>query len=231
MENTTQFRLDAEMAVWRSGLAGSGNLSHEDLQELESHMLDEIEQLTQYPLSEREAFMIAKDRIGNHSELSRSYARSKTFWSLFLSRSSLYLQAVLAIIILSLTSRIAEFGTILTVARFRLPISWGTYLYSGLLAIALASLFLWLRYMSHKARNRRFKVSLTGRLTIVTLCTALLTIPLGVAFTGAPIQLELMSVFSIRQYIWIAGFFAIFGVAVVYSVRDFRSLKIKESTH
>lgn len=231
MENTTQFRLDQEIAAWRSGLAGSGNLSHDDLEELESHMLDEIEQLTQYPLSEREAFMVAKDRIGSFKDLNQSYAKSKSFWSLLKSRSKLYLQAVLVLIIISLTNRIVEFGTIMIVGTFELPMVWGSYLYCGFLMILFTALFLWIRLASSKSRQNRGRISFTGHLTIIAFVITLLTAVFGTQFISGPIQLELLSIFVIRQYIWIVGMIAILIASVIYSIKDFKALRIKATTH
>ncbi len=225
MENTTQFRLEEHIAAWRSELAGSGILSREDLDELESHLLDEIDQLSSCPLTKREAFMVAKDRIGTHAELSRPYAKSKSLWSLFKARSPLYLQAILVLIIISLISRTVEFATIMTIASFELPMAWSNYLYSGLLLTSCTILFLWFRLISRKARLQSQRVSLTGHLTIMTLIVGVLTILLGIRFTAAPIELELIGIFFIRQYIWAVGMLIVLIASIVYSVRDMKSPK------
>ncbi|GAB5523754.1 MAG: hypothetical protein Roseis2KO_16260 [Roseivirga sp.] len=225
MENTTQFKLEEQIAAWRSELAGSGNISREDLDELESHLLDEVEQLTDCPLTEREAFMVAKDRIGTDAELSQSYARSKSLWLLFKSRSTLYLQAVLVLIIISLMSRMIEFATIMTIASFELPMAWSNYLYSGLLLTGCSVLFLWFSMVSRRAGRQARRISLTGNLTLMTLIVAALTILLGIRFTAAPIELELIGIFFIRQYIWAAGMLIILIASIIYSVRDMKSPK------
>lgn len=227
MESTTQFRLEVHIAAWRSELAGSGILSREDLDELESHLLDEVDQLSSCPLTEREAFMVAKDRIGTHAELSRPYAKSKSLWSLFKARSPLYLQAILVLIIISLISRTVEFATIMTIAAFELPLAWSNYLYSGLLLTSCSVMFLWFRLVSSKARHQPRKISITGHLTIMTLVVAVLTTLLGIRFTAAPIELELIGIFFIRQYVWAVGMLIILIASIIYSVKDMRSLKSK----
>lgn len=227
MENTTQFRLEAHVTAWRSELASSGILSREDLDELESHLLDEVDQLSSCPLTEREAFMVAKDRIGTHAELSQPYARSKSLWSLFKARSPLYLQVVLVLIIISLISRTVEFATIMTIASFELPMAWSNYLYSGLLLTCCTFLFLWFRLVSRKVRHQPRRGSFTGHLTIMTLVVAVLTTLLGIRFTAAPIELELIGIFLIRQYVWATGMLIILIASIVYSIKDMKSPKAK----
>lgn len=229
MKTAQPFDLTVSISRWRSDLASSGSLTKEDLDELESHLLDEIDQLTQYPLSQKEAFMVARERIGNRSDLSQPYIQSKSAWSVFISRSNLYLQALLALIIISLTSRIVEFAVIMAVAIFRFPMSYGGYLYTGLLAVLLLTIFAWLRFVHERARKHTQRISLTGHLTVITLFVSVMAVLLGTQFVGSPIALETMSVFIIRQYIWIAGFLAVLAVSVIYSINDIKSLRVKSA--
>lgn len=229
MESTAQFSLDDHVAIWRSELANTGNLNKEDLDELESHLLDEIDQLSNYPLSRREAFMIAKDRIGNQTDLSSPYAQAKSLWSLFLTRSNFYLQAVLILSIVSLTTRAVEFITVLSVNLYNVPVFWGSYIYSGLLVVFFTAIFLWLRYISRRAIKRSRRISFTGHLTIVTLFVAACVIIFAYEFAGAPFSAEIMSVFILRQYIWIAGFLIAFAISLISSIKDFKSFRIKSA--
>lgn len=229
MKTAQSFDLTAFISGWRSDLASSGSLSKKDLDELESHMLDEIDQLTQYPLSQKEAFMIARERIGSRSDLSQPYIQSKSVWSVFISRSNLYLQALLALIIISLSSRIVEFAVIMAVAIFKFPMSYGNYLYAGLLAVLLLTIFASLRLVHQRAKRRTQRISLTGHLTIITLFVSIMAVLFGTQFVGAPIPLETMSIFVIRQYIWMAGFLVVFAIAIIYSIRDTKSLRVKRA--
>ncbi|MCE7993269.1 MAG: hypothetical protein HEP71_14885 [Roseivirga sp.] len=229
MKTTQSFDLISVISDWRSDLASSGSLTKEDLDELESHMLDEMDQLTRHPLSQKEAFLVARERIGSRSDLSQPYIQSKSPWTIFMSRSNLYLQALLALIIISLTTRIVEFVVILTVASFELPMIWGSYLYAGLLTVLLLAIFVGLRFVHHRARKRSQRVSLTGNLTMMTLFVSIIAVLFGTQFVGAPIPLEIMSIFIIRQYIWIVGFAAVFVTSVVYSIRDIKSLRVKRA--
>jgi len=76
------FDLSASTAGWLDDLRRSGAFEETDLEELESHLKDEIEQLMDKGLSEKEAFWVATSRVGNREELPREYAKvnSRPVW-------------------------------------------------------------------------------------------------------------------------------------------------------
>lgn len=65
--------LEARIRDWRSSLQSTGDVGTEDLDELESHMMEEIADLRSRGLSETEALLVATRRIGEAHELSREY--------------------------------------------------------------------------------------------------------------------------------------------------------------
>jgi hypothetical protein len=67
--------LEAQIAGWRAYLAGSPALHGHDLEELESHLRDQIAELGDAGLSCDEAFLIAVNRMGDIDALSREFAR------------------------------------------------------------------------------------------------------------------------------------------------------------
>lgn len=69
------FQLSEGLESWKNQLAGSKAYSKSDLDELESHILDEIENLTQYPLTDEEAFMIATNRLGSVKDLNEEFKK------------------------------------------------------------------------------------------------------------------------------------------------------------
>lgn len=73
MSATTQ---EDRLAAWRRTLIQTGDLSPEDIEELEAHFLEEIDHLQAKGLSEAEAFLIASKRIGETQQLSREYFKS-----------------------------------------------------------------------------------------------------------------------------------------------------------
>jgi hypothetical protein len=75
MGGKTMFDLNQEIAKWRSNLTQSETLSKSDVDELESHLREEIESLKSAKLSDEEAFMIAAHRLGSPEGLADEFAK------------------------------------------------------------------------------------------------------------------------------------------------------------
>lgn len=75
MENRTQFSLEKEIKQWRSEFSNSSSFSDDNVEELETHLLDEISALNEKGLTYEEAFWIAKNRIGSTSVLQQEYKK------------------------------------------------------------------------------------------------------------------------------------------------------------
>jgi len=82
------FDLNEEITKWRITLAESEKCSKPDIDELETHLHEEIEHLTPACLSEQEAFVVAKGRLGDTASLENEFAkvnggyilRNRLFW-------------------------------------------------------------------------------------------------------------------------------------------------------
>jgi len=82
------FDLNEQINKWRNGLAQSQTLDKADIDELESHLREEIGQLTALQLSDEEAFLIAAHRLGSTESLAVEYEkinrgatfRHRLFW-------------------------------------------------------------------------------------------------------------------------------------------------------
>lgn len=74
--------LDGLLASWRRWMLGRAAVRAADVDELESHLRDQIDHLVGVGLSEEEAFLVAVKRLGGVDELSREYARahSERLW-------------------------------------------------------------------------------------------------------------------------------------------------------
>lgn len=76
------FDLHRAIADWRRALAHTGDLLPDDLDELESHLRDEIESLEgEGELTNRAAFALACRRLGTAAELGREYRKVKPWAS------------------------------------------------------------------------------------------------------------------------------------------------------
>lgn len=116
-------RLESEIAEWRAFVERSAAGDGHDVEELESHLRDQIADLTAGGLADDEAFLIAVKRMGNVDELSREFAleyRGRLWRQLVTSRSdekedagSMWLEAlafaVAAAVVAQVVRAISEF--------------------------------------------------------------------------------------------------------------------------
>jgi len=70
------FDLEKSTVNWLGDLRQSGSFEESDLEELGSHLKDEIEKLLGSGLSEKEAFWVATSRVGTREELPEEYAKT-----------------------------------------------------------------------------------------------------------------------------------------------------------
>ena len=80
------FDLEANVQSWSDYLRARGALEETDLLELESHLRDQIDDLTQSGLNEEEAFLISVKRLGSVSLISEEYSKvnSESLWKYLL---------------------------------------------------------------------------------------------------------------------------------------------------
>ena len=72
------FDLQKALASWRSSLEHNRNFVHEDLDELELHLRDQVKALTESGLSEEEAFNKAMQDLGSFGSVEQEYG--KVYW-------------------------------------------------------------------------------------------------------------------------------------------------------
>jgi len=76
------FDLEEQLGKWRSQLASNEAYQESDIHELESHLVEEIDNLKKNDLSEEEAFWIARSRIGSTDILNQEFKKinSNIIW-------------------------------------------------------------------------------------------------------------------------------------------------------
>jgi len=67
--------VEKRIEQWRARLAASETLSNTEINELESHLREEIGSLRRTGLSEAEAFLVARHRLGDAAELEGEFAK------------------------------------------------------------------------------------------------------------------------------------------------------------
>lgn len=72
------FDLEFNITSWCDYLRSSGKLSEDDIMELENHLREQIDELTENGLNEDEAFLISVKRLGNVSLISEEYSKINT---------------------------------------------------------------------------------------------------------------------------------------------------------
>jgi hypothetical protein len=83
------FDLDFNIRSYSDYLRAHGSFSDNDILEMESHLHDEIDELTQHGLSEEEAFLIGVKRLGNVNQISHEFQKvnAEGFWKQLLTDS------------------------------------------------------------------------------------------------------------------------------------------------
>lgn len=67
--------VETQISEWRDFVSRSPAVGDRDLEELETHLRDQIAELAEVGLSDEEAFLVAVKRIGNIDELTHEFAR------------------------------------------------------------------------------------------------------------------------------------------------------------
>lgn len=83
MEHRTETYLENQIQVWKRTFAKRSEISKDNLEELESHLRDEIQLLKSEGLSEMEAFLVARHRLGDEECLAEEYKKVNPFNHLF----------------------------------------------------------------------------------------------------------------------------------------------------
>jgi hypothetical protein len=78
MGEQDMFDLNEQINKWRRKLSQSDTLQKSDVDELESHLREEIERLTAVKLSDQEAFYVARHRLGDTDSLAAEFAKVNT---------------------------------------------------------------------------------------------------------------------------------------------------------
>ena len=72
------FDRDQALARWRKDFAARSGVSKDDLDELESHLLDQADDFEHKGLSEEEAFALSAWRLGSSEEIQTEFAKQRS---------------------------------------------------------------------------------------------------------------------------------------------------------
>ena len=78
MGDKTMFDLNKAISSWRMRLSEKQTCAKSDIDEMETHLREEIDSLTASKLSEQEAFLVATHRLGDPDSLAAEFAKVNT---------------------------------------------------------------------------------------------------------------------------------------------------------
>jgi len=72
------FELESQIRKWKTHLYSAGSIGHADIEELESHLRDSIDELTGRGINLEEAFLLAVRRLGDVAVIHEEFAKLST---------------------------------------------------------------------------------------------------------------------------------------------------------
>lgn len=183
MERQPHFDLTAATEIWLDTLRQRGTLTDDDLRELQSHLIDAVETLKVNGLSEEEAFLVARLRLGSADALGEEFGKIQRPFAVQREPVLLILGALGFVILKNGLKAVSDFAAV-WFAR-----TWGDSLTTSLLDVGLCFVLLAglifgvVRFMQRgkKAQDWFFK-SLHRAPVLVALMVAIL---LGLSALGA----------------------------------------------
>lgn len=130
---------------WRSELYATGNFDHDELNELESHLKDEMEHVESTILNEEEKLLVAQHRLGSAGILNEAYRKkgwlslTHLSWAMQILMAYFLLREIVVMLSYVGADTILWMGVENTATKFGVPI--------GLEALGLVLLILFLRYI------------------------------------------------------------------------------------
>ncbi len=113
MEIRTKFNLENSVGIWRKELSENSSMTPDNVNELESHLLEEITELQKLGLSPYECFLIATKRIGDIQELTTEFGKinKKEY---FRNKIAPYLKGILVFLVfITATDLITSFSVLI----------------------------------------------------------------------------------------------------------------------
>lgn len=205
------FDLKKQIKKWRSNLAQSQTLEKIDIDELESHMREEIESLKESKLSDEEAFLVAAKRLGSPKKLASEFA--KTNWgSALRQRLSWMITGILIYMAAMYCAKIFTEGCVRLAINNKISdykqlglIGLGVQI-SALIIILLSGYFIY-KYLLKMTGFKRIINQITVRSTllifilVVIICRMSIHIPVP-GFKAIDIQMQIDQALRYTQLLW-----------------------------
>ena len=220
METTDKFDLDQTIEQWKSSLITSGNMSEENVIELQGHLMDEVEHISQTDLSLEEKFIVAQNRIGSAATLDKAYGQKKR---ISFQKLSWIAQAIMFFLIFRILSVMGDSISINTIMKFGLnlfPNGPSFFIVISLLLqiMAISLVFPIYRVVTRIGRKSLVKANLVA---FVILIAVFFTHVLGMRYFGYRGIIVFPLISSVAYY-FIS--FVLFMVFAVINVKEWRKI-------
>jgi hypothetical protein len=178
------FNLDEQIIKWRDRLEKSQSLETKDIDELENHLREEINELSKSKLSEEEIFLIATRRLGSINILADEYEKIN-HGTKMRNRISLIITGILIYLIAMFFAQYAAYGCIRLATKNSIRIDYVTLALIGFGAEVLAVMillfcgYLAYRYLSKIHNCRRLINQMTASLTLLIFLIAVFIYRIG----------------------------------------------------
>lgn len=219
MENRTNFNLNDSIDIWKSKLSKNSTMTVDNIDELESHLQDEIQELEQLGLSTEESFLIAKKRIGNVKNLTAEYEKvNKSYY--FKNSIIPYIKGILMFVAFKTMTGLLINLTTLVAIKFNINKNLNSI--SIIIPIVATLILVALMYRKYKNSDWIFR-KLTGIPVLVSFIFVGKLInyfsSLSVFYTIEPAEYSFLKI-NLNYYNSILGlFFLIFSCIIFYSLK------------
>ncbi len=151
------FNLNDEIKNWKVQIGRQGTTTFTDLEELESHLLEEITSLRAVGLSEKESFLVASHRLGKTNDISEEFG--KVNHSLLIAQKSFWLcaGAVLCILSLEFAKLLSALSALITRSQFNSGVLAGIISIAAVILIISGFMFWGFHYSEYLIKSRLFK--------------------------------------------------------------------------
>ena len=159
------FDLNYSILNWKQNLLGNESFTRENIDELESHLSEQINDLTGAGLNDEEAFWVAQKRIGTVKSLNQEYTkinslnifRKKIHWML----TGIVVMMLYIFFVDSISNTLSTIGLLY---KFNLiTVTYIDYIISEVLFLLLASFLIWL----FKAEKGKYLELISSKINIL----------------------------------------------------------------
>lgn len=149
MDSGTKFNLNQAILAWRKNLAKGNAITREELNELEYHLLEQIDRLNGTDLTEEETFFIATHRLGSIAAIREEYTKNRPWYGFIF----VLLQAAMGVFLLIYAGGFFHYIPLAIQTELPVMVSFYSPYSVFLLTVAMVIVGLWGLFLSYRRRS------------------------------------------------------------------------------